>query len=135
MRSSWWRGAVALGQRAASPDAIAEAGALRARLVLADAPRPVINATGVIVHTNLGRAPLSERALAAVNAAAGGYSDLEYDLATGRRGSRSNHIADVIREVTGAEAALVLNNNAAAVFLALEAHARGREVLVARGSR
>ena len=96
-------------------------------------PRPVINATGVIVHTNLGRAPLSERALAAVNAAAGGYSDLEYDLATGRRGSRSNHIADVVREVTGAEAALVLNNNAAAVFLALEAHARGREVLVARG--
>ena len=127
------RGAVALGQRAASPDAIAEAGALRARLVLADAPRPVINATGVIVHTNLGRAPLSERALHAVNAAAGGYSDLEYDLATGRRGSRSNHIADVVREVTGAEAALVLNNNAAAVFLALEAHARGREVLVARG--
>ena len=65
------------------------------------APRPVINATGVIIHTNLGRAPLSERALAAVNAAARGYSELEYDLATGRRGSRSNHIADVVREVTG----------------------------------
>ena len=127
------RGAVGCGHEAAAPDVIAEAGALRARLVLADAPRSVINATGVIVHTNLGRAPLSERALAAVNAAAGGYSDLEYDLGTGRRGSRSNHIADVVREVTGAEAALVLNNNAAAVFLALEAHARGREVLVARG--
>ena len=106
---------------------------MRARLVLADAPRPVINATGVIIHTNLGRAPLSERALEAVLAAAGGYSDLEFDLGTGRRGSRSNHIADVVREVTGGEAALVLNNNAAAVFLALEAHARGREVLVARG--
>lgn len=127
------RGAVARGRQTASTDAIAEAGALRARLVLADAPRPVINATGVIVHTNLGRAPLSERALEAVRAAAGGYSDLEFDLGTGRRGSRSNHIADVVREVTGAEAALVLNNNAAAVFLALEAHARGREVLVARG--
>ena len=127
------RGAVASGQQAAAPDAIAKAGALRARLVMADAPRPVINATGVIIHTNLGRAPLSDRALAAVNAAAAGYSDLEYDLATGRRGSRSNHITDVIREVTGAEAALVLNNNAAAVFLALDAHARGREVLVARG--
>ena len=127
------RGAVGRGHEAAVPDVIAEAGALRARLVLADAPRSVINATGVIVHTNLGRAPLSERALAAVNAAAGGYSDLEYDLGTGRRGSRSNHIADVVREVTGAEAALVLNNNAAAVFLALETHARGREVLVARG--
>lgn len=127
------RGAVSRGSEAAAPDAIAEAGALRARLVLADAPRPVINATGVIVHTNLGRAPLSARALEAVGAAAGGYSDLEYDLATGRRGSRSTHIADVVREVTGADAALVLNNNAAAVFLALETHARGREVLVARG--
>ena len=127
------RRAVASGQQAAGPDVIAEAGVLRARLVLADAPRPVVNATGVIVHTNLGRAPLSERAMEAVNAAAGGYSDLEYDLSTGRRGSRSTHIADVVREVTGAEAALVLNNNAAAVFLALDAHARGREVLVARG--
>ena len=127
------RGAAARGEQPATTAAIAEAGVLRARLVLADAPRPVINATGVIVHTNLGRAPLSERALDAVRAAAGGFSDLEYDLATGRRGSRSNHISDVVREVTGAEAALVLNNNAAAVFLALEAHARGREVLVARG--
>ena len=127
------RSAVSLGRKAAAADAIAEAGALRARLVLGDAPRPVINATGVIIHTNLGRAPLSDRALRAVQAAAGGYSDLEYDLATGGRGSRSNHISDVVREVTGAEAALVLNNNAAAVFLALEAHARGREVLVARG--
>ncbi|MYD95708.1 MAG: L-seryl-tRNA(Sec) selenium transferase [Chloroflexi bacterium] len=127
------RGAVRQGQQVVAPDAIAEAGAVRARLVLADAPSPVINATGVIIHTNLGRAPLSERALDAVQAAAGGYSDLEFDLATGQRGSRSNHIADVVREVTGAEAALVLNNNAAAVFLALEAHARGREVLVARG--
>ena len=127
------RRAVSRGRAAATPEAIAEAGALRARLVLADAPRPVINATGVIIHTNLGRAPLSDRALNAVQAAAGGYSDLEYDLATGGRGSRSNHISDVVRVVTGAEAALVLNNNAAAVFLTLEAHARGREVLVARG--
>jgi L-seryl-tRNA(Ser) seleniumtransferase len=127
------RGAVSRGQRAATPDEIAEAGALRARLVLRDGPRPVINATGVIIHTNLGRAPLSERSLEAVRAAAGGYSDLEYDLGTGKRGSRSKHIADVVREVTGAESAMVLNNNAAAVFLALEAHASGRDVLVARG--
>ncbi len=127
------RKAVAQGHQASNADAIAEAGALRARLVLQEAPQPVINATGVIVHTNLGRAPLSDQALEAVQAAAGGYSDLEYDLGMGQRGSRSNHISDVVREVTGAEAALVLNNNAAAVFLALEAHARGREVLVARG--
>ena len=127
------RNAVAHGHQASCADAIAEAGALRARLVLQEAPQPVINATGVIIHTNLGRAPLSDRALAAVHAAASGYSDLEYDLGTGRRGSRSNHISDVVREVTGAAAALVVNNNAAAVFLTLEAHARGREVLVARG--
>lgn len=127
------RAAVTRGRQAATIDTIAEAGVLRARLVLEDAPRRVINATGVIVHTNLGRAPLSDRALGAVQAAGGGYSDLEYDLTSGRRGSRSKHIADVVREVTGAEAALVVNNNAAAVFLALEAHARGREVLVARG--
>lgn len=127
------RGAVTRGQQAATMETIAEAGAMRAWLVLADAPRPVINATGVIIHTNLGRAPLSERALDAVWAASGGYSDLEFDLDTGGRGSRSKHISDVVREVTGAEAAVVVNNNAAAVFLALEAHARGREVLVARG--
>jgi len=127
------RRAVTRGQQAAIIEAIAEAGALRARLVLADAPRPVINATGVIIHTNLGRATLSVLALDAVRAASGGYSDLEFDLDTGGRGSRSKHISDVVREVTGAAAAVVLNNNAAAVFLALEAHARGREVLVARG--
>jgi L-seryl-tRNA(Ser) seleniumtransferase len=95
--------------------------------------RPTINATGVIIHTNLGRAPLAREALERVNAVAGGYSNLEYDLGEGGRGSRQDHAAPILRRLTGAEAALVVNNNAAAVLLALAALAEGREVLVSRG--
>jgi L-seryl-tRNA(Ser) seleniumtransferase len=95
--------------------------------------RRVLNATGVIVHTNLGRAPLAEAALDRMREIALGYSNLEYDLAAGGRGSRQEHVADSLRRLTGAEAALVVNNNAAAVLLALAALAEGREVLVSRG--
>ncbi len=114
-------------------------GDLRARLreELADARAPrlrgVINATGVVIHTNLGRAPLAEEALTRVVAAGRGYSNLEYDLAAGERGSRQDHCAAVLRRLTGAEAALVVNNNAGAVVLALAALAEGREVIVSRG--
>ncbi|MDE3091027.1 MAG: L-seryl-tRNA(Sec) selenium transferase [Chloroflexota bacterium] len=94
---------------------------------------PVINATGVILHTNLGRAPLSEDTLAAMRAAAQGYSNLEYDLAAGERGSRHAHAESFITRLTGAEAALVVNNNAAAVMLILAAFARGKEAIVSRG--
>jgi L-seryl-tRNA(Ser) seleniumtransferase len=94
---------------------------------------PVINATGVIINTNLGRAPLSQQALAAVQQVAGGYSNLEYELEPGERGSRHAHVAALLRELTGAEAALVTNNNAAAVLLALSALAMGREVVISRG--
>jgi L-seryl-tRNA(Ser) seleniumtransferase len=95
--------------------------------------RRVLNATGVIVHTNLGRAPLAAEAIARVTEVARGYSNLEYDLTAGARGSRQDHVADILRRLTGAEAALVVNNNAAAVLLALAALAEGREVLVSRG--
>jgi L-seryl-tRNA(Ser) seleniumtransferase len=95
--------------------------------------RRVINATGVIAHTNLGRAPLAGEALARVHEAARGYSNLEYDLSAGTRGSRQDHVAPILRRLTGAEAALVVNNNAAAVMLALAALAEGRDVLVSRG--
>jgi L-seryl-tRNA(Ser) seleniumtransferase len=95
--------------------------------------RRVLNATGVIVHTNLGRAPLAAEALARVAEIGGGYSNLELDLTTGRRGSRQDHLAALLRRVTGAEATLVVNNNAAAVLLALAALAEGREVIVSRG--
>src|SRR5207342_1460584 len=95
--------------------------------------RRSLNATGVIVHTNLGRAPLPEAALERALEIGRGYSNLEYDLAAGGRGSRQDHVAAILRRLTGAEAALVVNNNAAAVMLALAALAEGRDVLVSRG--
>jgi len=109
----------------------------RVRAELGAARRPrlrrVLNATGVIVHTNLGRAPLADAALRRVEEVGRGYSNLEYDLEAGARGSRQDHLAAVLRRLSGAEAALVVNNNAAAVLLALAALAQGREVLVSRG--
>ena len=97
------------------------------------APRPVINATGVVIHTNLGRAPLSRAATEAVARVAQGYSDLELDLQNGRRGSRQAHLQSLLQQLTGSEAALVVNNNASAVLLGLSALAAGREVIVSRG--
>jgi L-seryl-tRNA(Ser) seleniumtransferase len=99
----------------------------------APALRRTLNATGVIVHTNLGRAPLAEAALQRALEVGRGYSNLEYDLVAGHRGSRQDHVAGILRRLTGAEAALVVNNNAAAVLLTLAALAEGREVLVSRG--
>jgi L-seryl-tRNA(Ser) seleniumtransferase len=95
--------------------------------------RRTLNATGVLVHTNLGRAPLAPAALERVHEVGRAYSNLEYDLAAGARGSRQDHLGDLLRRLTGAEGALVVNNNAAAVLLALAALAEGREVLVSRG--
>lgn len=100
---------------------------------LQPAPRPVINATGVIVNTNLGRAPLSDAARAAIAAVASGYSALEYDLERGERGSRLTQIRKLLRDVVGAEDALVVNNNAAAMLITLSALASGREVIISRG--
>ena len=112
-----------LGEQAAQELASARAPSLRRAL----------NATGVIVHTNLGRAPLAEAALERALEVGRSYSNLEYDLTEGSRGSRQDHVASILRRLTGAEAALVVNNNAAAVMLALAALAEGREVLVSRG--
>ena len=95
--------------------------------------RRALNATGVIVHTNLGRAPLADQAAEAVRAVAEGYSDLEADLEEGGRGSRQRHVAGLLRELTGAEDALVVNNCAASVLLATTSLAHGREVIVSRG--
>ena len=95
--------------------------------------RRVLNATGVVVHTNLGRAPLAASALERIQEVAIGYSNLEYDLEEGVRGSRQDHVSPLLSELTGAEAALVVNNNAAAVLLAVAALAEGRDVLVSRG--
>jgi len=111
------------------------AGRLTAELAAARRPalRRVLNATGVVLHTNLGRAPLGPAALERVQEVGRGYSNLEYDVDEGTRGSRQDHVAGLLRRLTGAEAALVVNNNAAAVLLALAALAAGREVVVSRG--
>jgi L-seryl-tRNA(Ser) seleniumtransferase len=95
--------------------------------------RSVLNATGVVIHTNLGRAPLPAAALARIAALAGGYTNLEYDLERGERGSRTVHAEALLLALTGAEAALVVNNNAAATLLMLAGLARGREVVISRG--
>jgi L-seryl-tRNA(Ser) seleniumtransferase len=107
----------------------------RDRIQRLGAPRPerVINATGVLIHTNLGRSPLSESAVEHVANVAAGYSDLEFNLEEGGRGSRHDHVVELLRLLTGAEGALVLNNNAAAVLLALGAMAKDREVVISRG--
>lgn len=95
--------------------------------------RQVINATGVVIHTNLGRAPLSPEAIYAMSIVSKGYSNLEFDLDQGERGSRHVHVESLLTQLTGAEAALVVNNNASAVFLGLSALAHGKEVVVSRG--
>ncbi len=109
--------------------------ALREEVIRVETPhlRRVINATGVVLHTNLGRAPLSDRAAAAVTAIAGGYSNLELDLETGERGERLQGVAPRLKQLFGVEAALAVNNCAASVLLALSALAAGKEVIVSRG--
>jgi L-seryl-tRNA(Ser) seleniumtransferase len=115
------------------PDAAARMAADRARRLARPSLRGVVNATGVVVHTNLGRSLLAERALERLQALNQSYTNLEYDLEAGRRGSRYVHAADLLTELTGAEAAVVVNNNAAAVLLSLMTAAQGREVIVSRG--
>ena len=107
----------------------------RLRDWIAPSLRRVINASGVVLHTNLGRAPLARSAASAVGRVAEGYANLEFDLARGRRGERAAHVAPLLRRLTGAPAALAVNNNAAAVLLMLTALAKGREVIVSRGEQ
>ncbi|MCA1959386.1 MAG: L-seryl-tRNA(Sec) selenium transferase, partial [Desulfomonile sp.] len=123
--------------RAGEPDCTIETVTSRiGRLVekrLGPKLRTVINATGVVIHTNLGRSCLSEQVIDRIAAAARSYSNLEYNLELGRRGERNAHLRELMEELTGAEAALAVNNNAAAVLLALSSLAAGHEVVVSRG--
>ena len=95
--------------------------------------KPVINATGIIIHTNLGRVPLSKEAVIKILEVSQSYSNLEYNITTGKRGSRLDYIEEILKDLTGTEAAMVVNNNAAAVFLALNTLCKSKEVIVSRG--
>ncbi|MBF6589037.1 MAG: L-seryl-tRNA(Sec) selenium transferase [Ktedonobacterales bacterium] len=127
------RAAIRSGRPAPSPADLAHTLRQRLRQGQRPAPRPVINATGVILNTNLGRAPLSQAAIEAMAIVARQYSALEYDLESGARGSRHAHTQALLCELTGAEEALAVNNNAAAVLVILSALAAGRDVIIARG--
>ena len=127
------RRAIASGSPSPSLDEIVDS--IGSRLKEMDTPRlrPVINASGVLLHTNLGRAPLSREATEAISEIAGNFSNLEFDLKVGRRGSRHVHVEGLLCQLTGAEAALVVNNNASGVLLGLTALAKRKEVVVSRG--
>jgi len=127
------RDRLAAGEPAPSLDALAADAAERLTAATRGTLYPVINATGVIIHTNLGRAPLSAAARRAMDEVAAGYSNVEYDLTAGERGSRYLHAEGLLQRLTGAEAGLVVNNNAGAIFLALSALAQGRDVVISRG--
>jgi L-seryl-tRNA(Ser) seleniumtransferase len=127
------RRAIADGGPPPGEEELASAAAERLARLARPSLRRVVNATGVVLHTNLGRAPLAPAAVARVAEVAAGYSNLEYDLGSGARGSRGAHVEQLLRELSGAEAALAVNNNAAAVMLALAALAGDGEVLVSRG--
>ncbi|MDP2916871.1 MAG: L-seryl-tRNA(Sec) selenium transferase, partial [Dehalococcoidia bacterium] len=127
------RASIARGTEPLSIEEIADDVYVRAQSFAKPTLRPVINATGVVLHTNLGRAPLSDEAIKAVEIVARGYNNLEFDIARGDRGSRQVHVEHLLCQLTGAEAALVVNNNASAVLLGLTATAKRKEVIVSRG--
>jgi len=127
------RTAITAGKKASSPSAVAEAVYNQVKAMEVPSLRPVINASGVILHTNLGRAPLSQEATEAMDVVATGYSNLEFNLESGVRGSRQVHVESLLCELTEAEAALAVNNNASAVLLGLTALAKRKEVIVSRG--
>ena len=128
------RGAILDGSRApVDGGALADDACARALTCLRPSLRRVVNATGVVVHTNLGRSPLADEAVHAVTEAARGYSTLEYDTDAMARGSRHDHVEGLLCALTGAEAAIAVNNNAAAVVMVLAEFAQGREAVVSRG--
>lgn len=128
-----YRVSISHGQKAPSMEEIVENISNQGKALMQPNLRPLINATGVVLHTNLGRAPLSEESITAMETASRGYNNLEFDLESGDRGSRHTHIEPLLCRLTGAEAGLAVNNNAAAVLLGLSALAKRKEVIVSRG--
>jgi len=127
------RQAISAGSPCPALDEIVAAVSAQLNFLESPSLHPVVNATGVILHTNLGRALLSQEEISAMDAVASGYCNLEYDLGSGKRGSRQVHVEPILCQLSGAEAALVVNNNAAGVLLALTALAKRKEVIVSRG--
>src|SRR5438094_981761 len=127
------RQAIAGGSEAPTEDQLVESVLGLAAAAFEPSLRPVINATGVIIHTNLGRAPSSDEAIEAMAAVSRGYSNLEFDLEAGERGSRYTHLESALTRLSGAEAAIAVNNNASALLLTLSALAHDREVIISRG--
>jgi L-seryl-tRNA(Ser) seleniumtransferase len=127
------RQSISRGEAAPSSNSLVNSVSDRIRALTEPTLRPVINATGVIIHTNLGRAPLSRETIAAMEKASKGYTNLEFDLDAGVRGHRDVHISSLLCRLTGAEDAMVVNNNASAVLLALTALCKKKEVIVSRG--
>ena len=130
---SWAKRSIQAGESAPSGQEMIEHVAHSLNTLIRPTLEPVINATGVVLHTNLGRAPLSSTVREAMRSAAESYSNLEFDLESGKRGSRYVHAEDLLCHLTGAEAALLVNNNAGAVLLTLAALAAGQEVIISRG--
>ncbi len=128
-----YRTLVAKGQEPPTLDEVVQNVINQGQALASPSLKPVINATGVVLHTNLGRAPLSEETIAAMDKISRGYNNLEFDLESGERGSRHMHIENLLCRLTGAEAGLVVNNNASAVMLGLSALAKRKEVIVSRG--
>lgn len=133
LRSAIREGKDAVGEESLGLERVADRVVRELERISKPSLRQVINATGVVVHTNLGRSPLARSVLRKFKPLSGGYSNLEYDLEEGRRGSRHTHVEALLKELTGAEAAMVVNNNAAAVLLCLDTLAKGGEVVVSRG--
>ncbi len=129
----FYRTSIAQGQQPPSSDEIVSNVSSQLLVFLTPRLRPLINATGVVLHTNLGRAPLSQESIDAMNKVSRGYSNLEFDLEKGERGSRHGFIESLLCRITGAEAGLVVNNNASAVLLGLTALAKRKEVIISRG--
>jgi L-seryl-tRNA(Ser) seleniumtransferase len=127
------RVSISTGGRTPSIEEIVDSVHVRGELLSSPGPRRVINASGVVLHTNLGRAPLNKQVIEAMDRVSKGYCDLEFDLDSGARGSRNSHIEQLLCQLSGAEAALVVNNNASAVLLGLTALAKRKEVIVSRG--
>lgn len=133
LRSKIKRGDIVEQEPDLSLESVSSQAAERLEVISRPSLRPLINATGIVVHTNLGRSILADSVIRKFRPIGGGYSNLEYDLDQGKRGSRYVHVEEILKELTSAEAAMVVNNNAAAVLISLETLAKGREVIVSRG--